>query len=292
MEEFKNYLREHYHCKENTVFEKEKQLLQWKNLYSKKQNFDKIASPELLKIAEIQKKKYTDQTLNNQLKTIEQYFEYLIFEEKRKDNPIKNFRIKTDKKAIITGYLTEEELNSIYENYSARGHFRGQFDLYRQRKKVVLGLMIYQGLSSGCLKALNVKDIDLKKAIIQVPAATESKLRARTLPLEAVQMLELSEYLNHTRIKIMELLKHGNCGELFTFSEKNKFCSVTKAIRKQIKISHIQQLRNSRINLWLNRYNLREVQYKAGYRSLLSLEKFNRSDLEHLKQALEKYLPE
>lgn len=78
--------------------------------------------------------------------------------------------------------------------------------------------------------------------------------------------------------------------KLFILSEKTKFSSITKEIRKQINIQSLQQIRNSRINLWFKQYNLREVQYKAGFIYLRSLEYFNQTELENLKQELEKYL--
>ncbi len=174
MKEFLKYLKDNYHYTESTLVEKEKQVLLWKNLCSGKQNFDKISTAELLKIVELQQKKYTLITVNNQLRTIEQYFEYLQLTEKRKDLPLKNFRIKTPKRNLITGFLTEEELQNIEKEFRAKKYKKGQFGLFGKRNQVILGLMIYQGLSSGCLRELKVKDIDLEKGIIRVPEATET----------------------------------------------------------------------------------------------------------------------
>ncbi len=82
---------------------------------------------------------------------------------------------------------------------------------------------------------------------------------------------------------------------LFPKGEKTRFSSVTGSILKRLKIpphtglrnhtdmDNLYQIRINRIALWLNQYNLREVQYKAGYRSLQSLETFGREALEELK---------
>lgn len=291
MKEFLNYLKENYHYTESTLIEKEKQVLLWKNLCSRKQNFDKINTAALLKIVELQQKKYALITVNNQLKTVEQYFEYLQLVENRKDHPLKNFRIKTQKRPLITGFLTEEELRILEEDFRKRKYKKGQFSLFGKRNQIILGLIIYQGLNTGSLRELKVKDIDLEKGIIRVPEATENRLKERVLPLEASQILELYKYITETRAELLQISKTVKETEkLFITSENTRFSSITSEIRKQINIESLQLIRNSRINLWLKQYNLREVQYKAGFRYLRSLEYFNQTELENLKQEIEKYL--
>ncbi|MGL6129976.1 tyrosine-type recombinase/integrase [Chryseobacterium artocarpi] len=291
MKEFLHHLKENYHYTESTITEKEKQVLLWKNLCSRKQNFDKLTTQELLKIVELLQKKYALITVNNQIRTIEQYFDYLQLKGKRKDHPLKTFRIKTPKIPLITGFLTEEELQNIEKEFREKKYKKGQFELFGKRNRIILGLLIYQGLSSGCLRELKAKDIDLQKGIIRVPQATESRLKERNLPLEASQILELYQYINEIRTELLQISKTVKESEkLFITSENTKFSSITSQIRKQINIESLQLIRNSRINLWLKQYNLREVQYKAGFRYLRSLEYFNQTELENLKQEIEKYL--
>lgn len=292
MKEFLKYLKDNYHYAERTLTEKENQVLLWKKVCSKRQSFDTINTSELLKIIEIQQKKYQSDTVNVQIRSIEQYFEYLQFTGKRKDHPLKNFRIETAKKPLITGFLTEEELRDIEKDFKERKYKKGQFGLFGKRNRIILGLMIYQGLSSGCLRELKVKDIDLQRGIINVPQATESRLKERNLSLEASQILELYQYINETRSELLQISKTVKESEkLFITSENTKFSSITSEIRKQIKIESLQIIRNSRINLWLKQYNLREVQYKSGFRYLRSLEYFNQTELENLKQEIEDYIP-
>lgn len=291
MKEFLHYLKDNYNYTESTIIEKEKQVLLWKNLSSGKQNFDRINTAELLKIVELLQKKYALITVNNQLKTIEQYFDYLQLKGKRKDHPLKNFRIKTPKRPLITGFLTEEELQNIEKEFREKKYKKGQFELYGKRNQIILSLLIYQALNTGSLRELKVKDIDLEKGIIRVPEATENRLKERILPLEASQILELYKYITETRTELLQISKTVKETEkLFIIGENTKFSSITKQIRKQINVPSLQQIRNSRINLWLKQYNLREVQYKAGFRYLRSLEYFNQTELENLKQEIEKYL--
>jgi len=289
---FKEYLKTQKRYSENTLNEKEKQLQNWQQYCGTNQSFETITTTELLKIVELQKRKYQPQTLNNQLLTIEQYFFYLIEKGIRKEHPLKNFRIKTEKKPLIKGLLTEEELNNLYENYPTKGHYGGQFDVYKQRNKVILGLMVYQGLSSGSIAQIELKDINLEKGTIHIAERLKTRLNPRNLPLEAVQIIELNNYLIHTRNKLLELIKtDAGTTKLIPLGNNTKFSSITKNIRKQTELQEIQQLRNSRIALWLKQHNVRIVQYKAGYKRLLSLEQFKQDELESLKQAVAKYHP-
>lgn len=291
MKEFLDYLKDNYHYAEKTLIEKENQVLLWKNRCSRKQDFDKINTSELLKIVELLKKRYTINTVNNQIKTIEQYFEYLQLTGKRKDHPLKNFRIKIPKRPLITGFLTEEELQEIYIKFTEIKYRIEKFSIYGKRDRIILGLIIYQALSSGCLRELKVKDIDLRKGIIRVPKATESRFNERILPLEASQILEIYNYIKEIRPELLKLLKTTRETEkLFVTDENTRFSNITTEIRKKIDNRNLQQIRNSRINLWLKQYNLREVQYKAGFKYLRSLEYFNQTELENLKHEIERYL--
>jgi integrase/recombinase XerD len=296
MKSFKNWLQENYRYSARTLEEKQRQVKVWQSLCSQYQTLESLNRSELLKTVEILKNKYSNQTLNSQLKTIEQYFYFLTETGKRKDHPLKNFRIKTEKKPLLKGFLTEEELNRLYGQFPDKGHFKGQFDVYAKRNKVILGLIVYQALSTGSIEKLELKNVNLEKGFIKVPATSEHKLNARKLPLEAVQVMALDFYLKETRPKLLELTTASeNSTKLFPKSEKTEFSSVTgsilKRLKKQAPIESLYQIRISRIALWLKQCNLRETQYKAGYKSLQSLEAFDRDALDELKEAVEKYHP-
>ena len=295
MKSFREWLQENYRYSARTLEEKQRQVKVWQSLCSKHETLETLNRRELLKIIEILKNKYSSQTLNSQLKTIEQYFYFLTESGKRKDRPLKNFRIKTEKKPLLKGFLTEEELSGLYEKFPDKGHFKGQFDVYAKRNKVILGLIVYQALNTGSLDKLEGKDLDLEKGIINVPA-TDHKLNPRKLPLEAVQVMALDKYLKDVRPELLKLTTASeNSTRLFPKSKKTEFSSVTgsilKKLRKQMELESLYQIRISRIALWLKQYNLRETQYKAGYKSLQSLEAFDRDALEELKEAVEKYHP-
>lgn len=295
MNDFKNYLKTRYHYTDLSLEIKENHVIQYKKLCSKHQKLEQLSFNELLQIIEIQREKYTIQTINNQLHSLECYFYYQITIGNRTDNPIENFRIKCEKLKLLQGFLSKEELDFIYANYPEIKKSKiAKYNIYNIRNKIILGLLVYQGISTGTLEVLKTLDIDLEKAQITVPKTSERKLNERVLPLESVQIIELYNYINAHRNELIKLVEaNENSDLLFPKRDKSRMKDLTKAIKIQVqkyfKINELQQLRISRIALWLKDYNLREVQYKSGYKCLSSLEKYNQNAIESLKEAVAKY---
>jgi site-specific recombinase XerD len=292
MENFKTYLKTRFHYTDQSLQLKTDHVKQYQNYCSEQQELHKLSFKELLKIIEIQRKKYSIQTTNNQLHSLECYFYYQIETGNRKDNPIENFRIKAEKPKLLQGFLNTEELDFIYENYPAKQKNRNK--IYLIRNKIILGLMVYQGLGTGTIENLKTTDINLEKAQINVPKTSERKHNPRILPLESVQILQLHNYLKEHKKELETLLKiKENDPLLFPKREKARMKDITKMIKsdvqKYFEIKDLYQLRISRIILWLKVYNQREVQYKSGYKHLLRLEKYRENELESLKKAVEKY---
>lgn len=289
---FRKYLSGLYPYSESSLNEKERHILKWQSLCVGGLQLDEMDTTGVLRLAEVLRSSYAAPTVNNMLRTLEQYYYYLIQQGYRQDHPIRNFRIRTDPKPILRHLLDESDLDTLYRDYSPKGHYRGQFDIYRGRNKAIVGLLIYQGLDSGSLRRLSVADLDMEAGRIHIPKISDYKLSERTLALEAVQIMGLYHYLQETRPALLRLIKIDPDTELlFPTSPHTKFSSLTKKIREQLGVSSLMLIRNSRIALWMKRYNLRQVQYMAGYRTLLSLEKFNGEQIEQLKQAIDKYHP-
>jgi integrase/recombinase XerC len=292
MNKFKSYLQTRYNYTEASLNIKISQIKIWEQHLTNHQRLEMIDFNDLLKIIEILSKKYKTSTLNNLIHTLSHYFYYLNETQKRADNPIENFKIKSNKPILLQGFLTQSELQMIYENYPEEQTSKNS--LYLKRNKILLGFMIFQGLSTGDLEVLKVTDIDLKKAQVSIPKTTIRKGNFRILPLEAQQIMALDTYLNTIRKKIIVHLKADeNCKLLFPKREKSRMKDIVKTIKPDIKkyfiISSLHQFRISRIALWLKQYNAREVQYKSGYKYLSSLEKYHLNELESLKEAVNKY---
>jgi integrase len=290
---FKEYLQSQYHYSDRTLQEKEKHILSWQKRCSKYQKLAQLTQKELFKIIALKQKIYKPTTINYLLKTLEQYYYYLLKIGAIETHPLKEFRIKTPKNPILKDFLREEELTNIYQKMPLKGHYSGQFDHFAHRKRVIVGLLVYQGLTTADLGKIALKDIDLEKGTIEIIQANNYKFNSRKLSLSPNQILELHHYITQTRGKIVQLLKQTDNQKLFPFSHKSEVKSLVKGIKNTInkyyKINDLHQIRYSRIALWLKVYNPREVQYRAGYKSLLSLEKFQQDQLENLKQAVAKH---
>jgi len=64
--------------------------------------------------------------------------------------------------------------------------------------------------------------------------------------------------------------------------------SLEKLLQKEV---NIQQLRASRIILWLRLHSIIEVQYFTGFKYLSSLESYRMADVESLRGVIEEGFP-
>ena len=294
MKAFIAYLKAQRHYNQRTIKEKIRQVEKIKSL-CEPHSLEKINRSDLLKLIGLLKERYCVPTVNSHLYSLEQYFYFLVETKQRADHPLKGFRIRTAKKPILRGLLTEKQLEDLYIEYPDKGHYGGRFDLYAGRNKVILGLMVYQGLLSGSLQRLRLDDPELENSRIRVPQISSARLRPRTLKLRGVQILALDRYIRLYRPELLKLHGLQTSELLFVKSGKTRFSSITGSILRKLEKTHqvrsLQELRNSRIALWMKSHNLRQVQYMAGYKTLQSLEPFNTDEIEQLKLAVEKYHP-
>ncbi len=180
--------------------------------------------------------------------------------------------------------------------------------IIEKRNKIILGLLIYQGLTTEELHQLEPDHLRLKQGKITVPG--NRRRNSRILDLKPFQILELHEYINETRLAILseittpkparkpnklnktrlkdQLLVSINGSE----NIKNSLLHLFKAIRKTFPdIQNPKQIRASVIIAWLKTYNLRQVQYFAGHKYISSTERYQLNNLDSLKSKLEKCHP-
>lgn len=222
----------------------------------------------------------TPHTIRLKIKNLEYYFEYLILEKKMKKNPAREIKIKGGTKKLPEKLLTPKELNEIYELQSTYG-------LAGKRNKVLLSLVVFQGVGSKELELIEVKDLDLMNGKIYIPAARTTN--ARTLDLKPQQLLLMQDYLMNVRPEILKeahktseclLVSHGT-GVLL----QNTISVLLKRLRPQYpKLKNLQQIRQSVVSEWLKDYGLRKAQYMAGHRYVSSTERYKTDHLEGLKK--------
>lgn len=163
-----------------------------------------------------------------------------------------------------------------------------------------MGLLIYQGLTTQNLQQLQVENIQLYKGKIDILGTKKSN--GRLLELKPWQLMELMEYINEVRPKILEQyhpqLDWGTETEqLFlplgsSLKLQNSLSKITKELKKiNHKFIDVKQIRTSVIVNWLKQHNLRKVQYLAGHRYISSTERYQQDDLESLHKTINTFHP-
>jgi site-specific recombinase XerD len=214
----------------------------------------------------------------------------LVEENYRTENIIEQINIKGVKQEVIHNILSLDELEDLYYSYQTK---RGN-PLSRKRNKTLLGLLVYQGLTTSNLQKLQVEDIQLYKGKIDVLGTKKSN--GRLLELKPWQLMELMEYINEIRPRILEQT-NKETEQLFlplgtSFKLQNSLAKITKEL-KQInhKFIDVKQIRTSVIVNWLKQHNLRKVQYLAGHRYISSTERYQQDDLESLHKTINTFHP-
>ena len=237
-------------------------------------------------IEELKKTGIKTNTLQSYIGSLKIYFKYLQEENYRTDNPVENINIKGKVKTVLGQLLTAEELEDLYYSYETK-----EDDLTRKRNKIIIGLLVYQGLHTTELQHLKEEHVELYKGKIHIPQT--ARTNGRTLELKPWQLMEFMEYLQQIRPQIVP----KNEEALFTSSYGNtNISNVLKRISEELKLINYNyqnaiQIRNSVIVNWLKSNNLRKTQYLAGHRYISSTERYQQDNLEELHEMINNFHP-
>lgn len=251
-------------------------------------------------IQDTQKRNITKTTQYKYVDAVKKYLTYLVQAGEITHNPIQAFKLKNVKKKTLHQTLTPEELQNLYKQYKTevKKHLIAPPQyinvLSRKRNKVMIGLLIYQGLRTSDISSLELKHIQLREGKIQIPSAKRKE--ERTLSLEPHQIFELSDYINDTRKALLKAT-NSKSQKLFISSVgsenlHNVFYKLAAELKTmQPKLNTLAQLRASVISQWLKHYNKRKVQNMSGHRYVSSTEHYEQLNVEDLKAEVEKYYP-
>lgn len=234
-----------------------------------------------------QQREFSQVTIQRYINAIRLYFEYLKANEKVVGNPVAHISIKGVKRKKIHYIYSPEQLHGIYSGYNGES-------LKHKRNKVLLGLLVYQGIATTELYHLQVSHVKLREGKIEVPSTRRTN--GRTIKLDPNQILDLYDYVNHTRTEILAISKEDTSRLLVSELGGQKISNYVYGLIKELKRTHkelvnAQQLRASVIVKWLKQYNLREAQYRAGHRYVSSTEGYLINETESLATELEKFHP-
>ncbi|MCB9251867.1 MAG: tyrosine-type recombinase/integrase [Flavobacteriales bacterium] len=243
-------------------------------------------------------------TLGAQVNSLKHYFDFLAATAEMAENPASQIQIRGIKRRTLYDILKKSELEGLYQNFEVpkdtdpnkNQNWFKKASLGAKRNKVVVGLMVYQGLTVYELATLKQEDIRLREGKIFVAGSRRSE--QRMLNLEAHQILDLMEYTMQVREEIVKLKKdNGHSGSLLISTGagrhfNNTMQDIMRKLRRQnSKVTSAKQIRASVITHWLKLYNLRQVQYMAGHRYVSSTEAYLVNDLDDLQEDVNKFHP-
>jgi integrase/recombinase XerD len=284
---FRSYLqgKEYSHASISTYERFTDQFLEW--LQKENMEVGQVRYQDILLYMKhcSSKKNHSQRTVQHTIITLGHYFDHLQETGQIEGNPTKGIKVQGVKRKTLYHILEPHELHAIYNSYGAE-------TLSQKKNKVIVGMLVYQGLKTEELNRLETKNVKLKEGKVEI--AGSKKSNARTLQLEAHQVLDVYEYVMQVRPQILDVTKQKT-EKLFVSvegGEKLRMDFLMAQLRKQnSKLENADQLRASVIVKWLKQYNLREVQYLAGHRYISSTEAYKQNEMEGLSEEVMKFHP-
>lgn len=229
----------------------------------------------------------TRHTINQKLQGIKHFYNHLQKAGKVEHNPCEELRIKGVIRRQPHDLLEWEELERLYQ-YFPEGNITGK------RNKVILGMIIYQGLHSGEVATLEVRDVKLEEGKVYVPKVARSN--SRTLKLEPAQILQLQKYITQVRPVILAITGKESDKLFISTGDGHRLDnSLTRLIKKarevHPKVKSVKQIRASVITYWLTKWGIRQVQYMSGHRYVSSTERYRTDLLESLQEQIDELHP-
>lgn len=270
MKGYLDYLAEEGYAK--STIDDHRRTIRLLEMYLEKENIKLIETSHndvMGYVSLMQRENLKVTTQKTRLTIFRRYFSYLVKQGTCVKNPTIDIKLKGAKKKVIAQVLNEEEIGALYDD----------FNTVTEDKKyvVVLGLICFQGASVKALENLLVTDINLDKAVVYF--ADGLRVNERVVPLSAKQVFLLIQYIQN---------KKGE--KLIDCNVNNLIYTLSNKLQKLNYKGSINDLRSSRIMLWIKQYNLRKVQYYCGFRYLSSLDKYRLSEIEDLREQLDRFL--
>jgi integrase/recombinase XerD len=239
-------------------------------------------------VGHLQKQGKSRYVINRTLQTISHYYRF-----QQLPDIAFGVRLRGVTQTAVGKLLTVEQLTELYEGFEVKQD-KGY---YHHSDKLILGLMIFQGLEMGEIERLELHDLDLEKGVINAPAG---RLRlTRKIPLQGVQILPWRRFVEEVR---PGLITERSDKLLAPQADKrqrlhHQLKRLSKRVKAQAKagpgltINKLNQLRQSRIAIWVESYGLRKAQYLSGLRQLLSVERYQKRRLEDLQRQIGQHHP-
>jgi len=290
MKSYKEYLEKNRYaettvCRRILAVEQFTKWCQSKSLHPQVMNYN-----DVLGYVKELKKGHKPNSIDRQLQAIRIYYDYLVENAVREENPIKDLRVQLDKRKLPINLLSEDELEDLYYSYQTGTGQDDYMNATQIRNKIITGLLVYQGLNTTCLEKLELEHLQLSQGKIYIPRTRRSN--TRTLELKPWQIMELDHYTRELQ-PILTTRTKNHYHKLFPVSKLTEVVRVTiqNAKNNNRKVTNVYGIRASVISHWLKHYDIRKVQYMAGHKRILSTEFYRQDNLENLQKAIINFHP-
>jgi integrase/recombinase XerD len=290
MKTFSNYLKTKQYSS-RTISDDIKNVMRFLKWYKQDdlQNQAQLTVAELASyINTLQKQEISPQVINQRLRSIKKYYEFLKSE---------GYQIAKLEKVIVKGQLKKvivdpieysdlEQLYSDYTNYreerqAAHGKNFAGYAKATLLRKVMLGLLVFQGLRSAELKRIEVNHINENDGTLYIPSSRKSA--SRELKLLSSQMRPLFKLLDSLPVDQAGLFSKNLDNQLFALLDE------LRGLNNQVQ--NATHIRASVILHWLQLHGKRRTQYMIGHKWISSTEHYELQNLEELTNLLENHHP-
>lgn len=257
----------------------------------------KAGYKQIMDVIGLLRKKYSNpKTVNRILAAIKKYYDYLLHTGARKDHPCKSIALRDTRRRSIAlqDLFTTQELEHLIE---CKPKSQKSRKTHQIRNKLLLSLLVYQGMARTEISKIEIGDINLEKGTIK--ARGDERTNGRTLPLRANQVHWIYEYLHKER-------PQGESNKLF-IGLRGEPMSSDSLCRILLRYQYLftpegahspeRALNSQTIRMSVTRNLLKEgkdirvVQAYMGHKSPGTTEKYKQSHTEELKAEIQKYHP-
>jgi len=205
---------------------------------------------------------------------------YLSIE--RQENPALLVVHKKRATTLPQYLLSKDELLEIYRLVESG-------TIIQKRDKVIMGMLVFQGLKREEIDDMELSDLNLDDATIYVKS--HSRTNARTLEIQSIQMVHLMSYIYEVRPKLLLETQKQTNKLFFSMGKGNTINNAFQLRLKKMKIAYTvfkspTQIRESLMAIWIKQYGVRKAQYLSGIKYTSSMLRYKTTDIEKLKHKL------
>lgn len=243
---------------------------------------------DVLRYVAYLRERYQSGSIHRIVHAIKNYYYYLQASAQREDHPCRLLTIKDISYHQIQtqDLLTPIELKRLLNRQE-------RFPSYGLRNKLILSLLVYQGLLTKEICGIKTGDINLEQGQIYIRETV--KTNARTLPLQAEQIMLIYRYLSEYRARFIkqetEALIISGRGQAEQGEGIHYLVTTMRELVPTKKLTPTTIRQSVIANKLKAGQDLRIVQVFAGHRNPSSTEAYRTNNLEELRSAVAKYHP-